>query len=382
MLVFGGAQRRHNNGLGFTTGEQRRAVRTRQEADHAFDRTHLVDGAPVNAALFLDDAGADDVAFDFLEDFLQDVAVGAVRIGFRLAELGFRLIAQCADGGVAFILLGDLVGGGEIGAHQGLDLGLQRGIVRRHKFERFLRGLFGQFDDRIDHRLHALVCKTERLEHLLFAELFHFRLDHHDGVGGAGDDEIEIAGLHLLNGRVQHRLAVDPADAAGGDRAHERNAGNGQRGGGGDHGQQIGFVFIVPAQHRDDHLYFVLEAIDEERADRAIDQARQQRFPLGRAPFALEEAARNAARSEILFLVVHGQREKVLARLRFFREHDSGQERSLAPGREHSAVGLTRHAAGLERELAPRPIHGNGFGIEHTSYSSPMSRCSGGLVLA
>src|SRR5262249_51274557 len=75
------------------------------------------------------------------------------------------------------------------------------------------------------------------------------------------------------------------------------------------------------------------------------------------------------------FLIIDGQREEVLARLRFFREHAGGQERGLPPGRKHSAVSLTGDAPSFERELAPRPVHRNGFDIEHSSYSSRSSRC-------
>src|SRR5690606_21657670 len=120
---------------------------------------------------------------------------------------------------------------------------------------------------------------------------------------------------------------------------------------------------------------FVLEAIDEQRTDRAVDQARQQRFAFSRAAFALEESARNAARGEVLFLVVHGQREEVLTGLRFLRIHDSGQQSGLAPGRIDGAVSLARDLAGFKRELAPCPIEGNGFHIKHTSNSRRRGRC-------
>ena len=44
-------------------------------------------------------------------------------------------------------------------------------------------------------------------------------LDHVDEVLRAGDDEVEVAVLELLDGRVEDELAVDPADANVGDRA-------------------------------------------------------------------------------------------------------------------------------------------------------------------
>ena len=70
--------------------------------------------------------------------------------------------------------------------------------------------------------------------------------------------------------------------------------------------------FRVHRHHGGDDLDFVLEVLGEQRADRAIDQARDQRFLLGLATFALEEAARDAAAGVELFLVVDGEREEIL----------------------------------------------------------------------
>jgi hypothetical protein len=52
-------------------------------------------------------------------------------------------------------------------------------------------------------------------------------------------------------------------------------------------------------QHGDDDLRLVLVAIGEQRADRPVDQARGQRLELGRAAFALEEAAGDLAGGEV-----------------------------------------------------------------------------------
>ena len=40
-----------------------------------------------------------------------------------------------------------------------------------------------------------------------------FRFDHQHRILGAGDDEIEIGGLHLLDRRIEHIFAIDKADA-------------------------------------------------------------------------------------------------------------------------------------------------------------------------
>ena len=64
-------------------------------------------------------------------------------------------------------------------------------------------------------------------------------------------------------------------------------------------------------ENGDDDLRVVLVAFGEERADRPVDQARDQRLALGRPALALEIAAGNAAGREGLLLVVDGEREEV-----------------------------------------------------------------------
>ena len=56
--------------------------------------------------------------------------------------------------------------------------------------------------------------------------------------------------LALRRGRVQHVLAVDVADAGAGDRAEEGDAGERQRGGAADHGDDVGVVLQVVAAAR------------------------------------------------------------------------------------------------------------------------------------
>ena len=78
---------------------------------------------------------------------------------------------------------------------------------------RLLGGLLGELDDRVDHRLEVPVAEHHRAEHDLFGQLLGFRFHHQHGVGGAGDDEIELAFGHLVELRVEHVFVVDEADA-------------------------------------------------------------------------------------------------------------------------------------------------------------------------
>ena len=200
------------------------------------------------------------------------------------------------------------------------------------------------------------VSEHHGAEHDVFVEFLGFRFHHQHGVGGAGDDQIELGLDHLVERRVEHVFVVDEADARGTDRTLERSARQRQRRGGGDQRQNVGIVLHVVRQHGDDDLGLVAPAIDEQGTDRAVDQTGDQRLLLGGPAFALEIAAGNAARGVGLFLIVDGEREEVDAFAGRLGGDDGGEHDGLAIGRHHGAVGLTRDFSGFKPEGTSTPI--------------------------
>ena len=89
---------------------------------------------------------------------------------------------------------------------------------------RLFCGLLGELDDGLDHRLEMPVAEHHGAEHDLLGQLLGFRLDHQHRVLGAGDDQIELGFLHLVDRRVEHVFVVGEADAGAADRAHEGRA--------------------------------------------------------------------------------------------------------------------------------------------------------------
>ena len=164
-----------------------------------------------------------------------------------------------------------------------------------------------------DHRLESTRWPNITAPSMIvFGQLLGLGFDHQHAFGRAGDDEVERGSARISSiVRVQHVLAVDIADAGGGDRAHERQAGDGQRRRGADHGHDVGIVLQIVAQHGADDLGLVAEALGEQRPDRPVDQARGQHLLLAGPAFALEEAARDLAGGEGLLLVVDGEREEI-----------------------------------------------------------------------
>src|SRR3546814_19194160 len=81
---------------------------------------------------------------------------------------------------------------------------------------------------------------------------------------------------------------------------------------------------------------------------------------------ALEEAARDAPGRREFFLIVHGQREEILAFLHRLCGRDGAQHHGFAERREHRAVGLAGHAARFEREGLAAPLDASSFRLEHS----------------
>ncbi len=210
--------------------------------------------------------------------------------------------------------------------------------------------LGSEFADRVDGDLHLLVAVDHGAEHHGLRQQLGFGLDHQHRVGRAGDDEVEGRRLHVLAIRVELVLAVDVAHARGTDRTLERDARHRERGGRAEQRRDVRIDFRIERDDRRHHLHFIEEELGEERTDRAVDQARDQRLLLGRTAFALEEAARDAARGVRLLDVVDGEREEILARLRFATADGGDEHHGVAHGNEDGTVGLAGETAGFDRD--------------------------------
>ena len=218
------------------------------------------------------------------------------------------------------------------------------------------------------------MAKHHGAKHLLFRKLLGFRFNHQNGVRCAGNHKIKIRGLHLLLRRVQNELAIDEADPRPANRAHEGNAGNGKGCGSADKRHDIAVIFEVVGEHRGDHLGFIAETFREKRADGAVDQAGNQCFLFRWPAFALEIAAGNLARGIGLFLVVHGEREKINSGLFRACGNCRGKNRRLAVGYNNCAICLARHAAGFNAQGLSGPFQFFNIYLKHVTFlfcSSP-----------
>ena len=217
---------------------------------------------------------------------------------------------------------------------------------------------------------------VERVEDLGLGDLVGARLDHQDGLFGAGDDEVEVGVLErVLLLRVDDEVAVDLADPHRRDGHRERDVGDHQRGGRAVHREDVERVDVIDAQRQRDELRLTAPALGEQRAQGAVDHARDERALLGAAALALEERAGDLARGVHALLDVHRQREEVdiaeVARGRCAQNH------GVALTDDDGAGGLLGHLAGLEGDLGSCDLDGDtGLGSTHMK----LSFCSGAPV--
>ena len=332
LFVLAGTERGDDQRLRLTAGEQRRTVRARQHAGLGDDVADGLRVTPVDALAGVENVPANDLGLELLEHVGDAELVVFRLLPFR-EEVRHDLGLHGVRRGVALLLDRYGVGRAQFLLREAEHFLLDRRIVDGRDVARLLGGLLGQLDDRIDHRLEMAVAEHHGAEHDLFRKLLGFGFDHQHGVVGAGDDEIELRLGHLVERRIEHELVVDEADAGGADRTHERHAGQRQCGRGCDHRQNVRIVLHVVRQDGDDHLRLVAPAIGKQRTDRAVDQAGDERFLLGRTAFALEVAAGDAAGCVGLFLVVDGQGQEVDAFARRLCCDDGCEHDGLAVGR-------------------------------------------------
>jgi hypothetical protein len=206
--------------------------------------------------------------------------------------------------------------------------------------------------------LHDLaVGELERLEQQILGDLVATGLDHRQAFLRADDDEVERARLlHLLERRVDAQLAVDPADADGAHRAEEGQRRDHQRRRGAVDAQDVVRGDHVRREDGADHLHLVLVSLRPQGPDRAVDHPRRQDRPLGRASFALEEAARDLPGGIHPLFDVDGQREEVGTFARLHPPLRCRQHHRLAGAHDDGAVRLLRELAALEGNLLPADL--------------------------
>ena len=158
------------------------------------------------------------------------------------------------------------------------------GFVERQRRDDDLLGLElrVQLLDGGDDLLDLRVAEFEGFGDGVFGDFERAGFHHDDGFFGAGDDDVQQAGLLLGHGGIGHQLAVEQAHANAAMGFSKRQIGAIGGSGSGGHGDHVGIVFAVRGEHHGDDLRFVAPGFGEQRAQRAVDQARSENFAFPR----------------------------------------------------------------------------------------------------
>src|SRR6185312_6879269 len=196
LFVFRRAERANHQRLRFAAREQRRTVRARQDADFGDDRANRDEIAAVDARLGVEHRVAHDLGFEVVEEIAK--FLGAHLAVAFADEIFRRLLLDLGDAVAAFELDGYLERAGEIDAGNLLDLFDLQARVAVRNGARFLRGLFGEANNRVDGVLHFAMTEHHGAEHGLFVQLLRFGFDHQNRIRGSGDDQFQLGIDHVV----------------------------------------------------------------------------------------------------------------------------------------------------------------------------------------
>ena len=361
-------QRGHDQCLGFATREQCAAVCTGQHAKANRNGTHGAGIATVDTGLTCQDLATHQLGFDVEQNVLDfDIVGGSVARRFcRVVHARLGRSIRFAQQRGTCLLVTRLVGRGQTTLRGSGDLCDQCFVLGCSRpFPLGLACFGNQIMNGIDDSLHLVVTVDHAAQHDFFAELLRFGFDHQHGRFGTGHDQVHLGRVQLRGSRVQHVLAIDVAHASGADRAIEGDTGHSQRGGGANHGGDIGIDFGVDGQHVQNNLHFVVEPFGKQRTQGTVNQTRRQRFFLGRLTFALEESTGDLACGIGFFDVIDRQREKILTSFCFFLGNNGGQHDGVFDRDKHGAGGLTSDFARLQCDLMLAILECFGHFVEH-----------------
>src|SRR5579859_77919 len=350
LMVFLGAEGEGGEGLRFAAREQGGAVNARKQSGLAGDFADLVELAAVGTAARVQNFVAENFFLESVIGALGESDFLFVVFGNGFDELGL----QSVDEGVTFFF-GMLFGVEsvlEVGG-DGLFQGRVDRIIERKRcdFDFFRFQLRVKFLDGGDDFLDLRVAEFKGFDDGFFADFERTGFDHHDGLFRSGDDDIHRAGFLFGDGGIGDELAVEQADANGGDGSRKGKIGAIGGGGGAGDGNDVGIVLAVGGENHGVDLRFIAPGFREERAHGAVGQAGDKNFAFGGTAFALEEAAWDFAGGVGVFAIVDGERQKV-AVVRF-AGHDGGvQHDGVAILGNDGAVGLFCHFTGFKNERA------------------------------
>ena len=334
--------------LGLSAGEEAGAVHHGDHADFGGQRTDLVHLTAVHAL-----AGQQPLLDDLLLQLVQDLLHVLHHIGVLVLVLLLDHGDPVVDAALTHVLVVGVHAvfhGRELVVHQQLEELLVEGGVLI--LELGLADLLDHLVDQVQHGLQMLVRLHDALVHDLIGDLVGLRLDHDDLLVGGGDGGGHAVGGLLGLGGVKEELFAVPAEDDAGNGAVERHVGDADRGGGADHGSDLGAAVPIHAQDLAGDDNVIAQVGGEKRTHGPVNEAGGQHG--GQAGLALtaHEAAGDAAHGVELLVEVHGEGEVIDAVLGAGGGGAGHENGGLAVLHENGGVAELSHLAHFHGEGA------------------------------
>ena len=218
----------------------------RQHAGFTHDRPYGVQRTTVDPLAGFNHVATQYAGFKF---FQRRSKIGVCQLFF--AKRGLDRLTGGIDCRCALLLVSQCEGGAHVGFTGRFCSCIEIRVIGGLKIKRLFCSVFGHLHDQVDHRLHLLMGKGDSAEHFFLGQFIGFGLDHHHGVFGASNNQIQTLirlgpeVIHIFNFWVQDIFTIDKTNAATGDWATEWRARKGQSRRGGDHRDDIGVIHQV-----------------------------------------------------------------------------------------------------------------------------------------
>ena len=122
---------------------------------------------------------------------------------------------------------------------------------------RWISGAGGKVIDRFDLHLHLLMREQNRAQHLIFGQFGRLRLDHEHRILRARNHHVELRALQGFEQRIQQVKVVCESHTIRADWSGKRYAGNRQRCGRPNHGNDVWVDLSIRRHYCGDDLHFV-----------------------------------------------------------------------------------------------------------------------------
>ena len=362
LRVFVRAESDEADRLGFAANKQGGTMGAGENASFARDRADGIKATAVEALAIVQNEAANGFLLDVVEGVLDD------ELGdFLRAEFLDEFHADFVLNGFARAFTGELAG-----RQQGRDetvasegLGFLEDFVGndvQRDLALGLAGFGGEFLLRGDQRLTAFLAELERGIKVSLGDFLGCAFEHHDVLFVADIDEVEVAFSAFVVIGVGDELAIDASDANRAQRTAPRNVADHQRCRCADDAENVRIVLAVRAEQDGLDLDFVIPALGEERANRAVGETAGEDFLFCGTTFALEVAAGKLSSSSSLLAVIDGQREEVLSVLRLGGGDSGDDDDRFAELNGDGTVGLLGQLAGFDGDLFIADLGGYFFG--------------------